>query len=711
VLRSPTAGRQLCTYGPLAAYHLPCYVARLLLCALAASKPALRRPASQWCFAHLLCSPYRLSAVPPAVRHRSSTAVRSRCVRARSAPYRPDMARGSPAAVHLAAPSPYSPAMAGRSPAAVRPRCVRARSAPYRPDVARGSPAAVRLAAPSPHRPRFGTSLAHCCAPSLRLCPLCAYRLAVVCCSSDAARPRCVCAHSAPYRPRCVPSLARCCAPSLLLCPLCAVPPAVVRCSSAVVCPRCAYGLSALCRGGACARSSPVCTTPLSLVRCCAPSLRLGPLCVYRLPWYVDRPLLCEFAAPVPALRLCIPSLVCCCAPSLRLCSRCAAPPLAVVGRSSAAVRPRYVCARRALYHLLWYVARLLLCSLAAPVPALPCTPCRGMSLVRCCAPPRRLCPLFACAYRPDVVRRWSVAVRPRYTSAHSARATSRGMSLFCCCAPSLRLFLPSARYRLPSRGMSLVRCCSPSLRLFPPCVPLAVVCRTSVAVRPPSACAHSAPYLLPWYFARLLLCAFAAPVTALRVPPAVVCSSSVAVRPRCACAYRPAVVCRSSAAVRPRCAYGLSAPYHLPCYVDRPLLCAPAAPLSSLRSSVPAGVRRLPAAVPSLRLCPLCVYHQLWSGARPLFALVAPAPALDCTLVAPLPTLRVPPASCGTSLVFYCAPSPRSSLLSALYRLPWHVTGLLGLCPLRAVPPAVVRCSSAAVRPRCACALSAPYH
>jgi hypothetical protein len=166
-------------------------------------------------------------------------------------------------------------------------------------------------------------------------------------------------------------SIVRCCAPPLRLCPLCdlASPLGCVACP--LLCPRCAYVHSA-------------CTTSCgpALVRC-SPSLRLRPL------WTV---------------------------PSLRLCPLCAYHQPAVVRRSSFTVRPRraqvsslrctacrgmslvcWACARSALYHLLWSVARPLRCALAAPMPTLRRTSSRGMSLARCCASSLRLCPL--CAY------------------------------------------------------------------------------------------------------------------------------------------------------------------------------------------------------------------------------------------------------------------------------------------------------------------------
>jgi hypothetical protein len=131
--------------------------------------------------------------------------------------------------------------------------------------------------------------LVRCCSPSLRLCPLCAVPLAVVCCSSTVGRPRWACAHYAVLQ-------------------------AVVSRSSAAVRHRCA-----------CSCSARTTNSGMSLVGCCAPSLGL---------------------CPARCTTNCGPSLVRCWAPSLRRCPLYATPPAVVfasplLGAISASVRAK----------------------------------------------------------------------------------------------------------------------------------------------------------------------------------------------------------------------------------------------------------------------------------------------------------------------------------------------------------------------------------
>jgi hypothetical protein len=195
-----------------------------------------------------------------------------------------------------------------------------------------------------------GVLLVGCRAPALRLCPLCCVSPARPATAPLCVRPRCAGGHSAPYRPAILnvarPLLCALAAPrSALLCtscapllrpcprPLCALAapvaslrctaPAEVRRSPVAVRPRCAWGLSA-----------PYCPAVV----------RARPRCAWGLSARTA-PLWCALALAAPGASPHVPpryfmSLVRCGAPSLRLGLLRALSP-AVVSRSSTAMRPR----------------------------------------------------------------------------------------------------------------------------------------------------------------------------------------------------------------------------------------------------------------------------------------------------------------------------------------------------------------------------------
>jgi alkylhydroperoxidase family enzyme len=266
------------------------------------------------------------------------------------------------------------------------------------------------------------------------------------------------------------------------------------------------------------------------------------------------------------------------CAPPLRLCP---------VPRTLRYVARPLLCALAApvtahAYHLPCYVARLRLCALAASKPDLrrPASLwCFALLLLGAISAPtaslrvppavlrrsstagcHRCARAHSAPYRPDVVRRSPAAVRPCCTRDRSARTTCRGMSLVYGCAPSLCLWPPWA---------------------VPPAVPR----RSSTAGCPRCARAHSAPYR-----------------------PDVVRRSPAAVRPRCTCDRSARTTCRGMSLV-----YGCAPSLRL-CpvpptlrYVARPLLCALAAPVASLGRTTYCATSLVYGCVPTLRPCPLC--------------------------------------------------------------------------------------------------------